>query len=68
VRREPACLHPARKACQNEGVFDASISRPENIFVGGGACDTVGLAIAEHLPWDTLAARDMLRELPLTHR
>ena len=31
----------------------------------GGACDVVGLAITEHLPWDALAMRDMLRELPL---
>jgi arginase len=29
------------------------------------ACDVVGLAITEHLPWDTLALRDMLRRLPL---
>jgi len=29
------------------------------------ACDIVGLAITEHLPWDTLAMRDMLRRLPL---
>ena len=29
------------------------------------ACDVVGLAITEHLPWDTLAMRDMLRRLPL---
>jgi arginase len=29
------------------------------------ACDVVGLAITEHLPWDTLAVRDMLRRLPL---
>ena len=29
------------------------------------ACDMVGLAIAEHLPWDTLAMRTMLRQLPL---
>ena len=31
----------------------------------GRACDVVGLAITEHLPWDTLAMRDMLRQLPL---
>jgi arginase len=30
-----------------------------------GACDVVGLAITEHLPWDTLAMREMLRRLPL---
>jgi arginase len=30
-----------------------------------GACGVVGLAITEHLPWDTLAMRDMLRRLPL---
>lgn len=29
------------------------------------ACDVVGLAIAEHLPWDTMAMRAMLAELPL---
>ena len=29
------------------------------------ACDVVGLAITEHLPWDTLAMRNMLRALPL---
>jgi arginase len=29
------------------------------------ACDVVGLAITEHLPWDTLAMRNMLRRLPL---
>ncbi len=28
-------------------------------------CDVVGLAITEHLPWDMLAMRDMLRQLPL---
>jgi arginase len=28
------------------------------------ACDVVGLAITEHLPWDTLAMRNMLRRLP----
>jgi len=27
--------------------------------------DVVGLGIAEHLPWDTLALKDMLAELPL---
>jgi arginase len=30
-----------------------------------GACEIVGLAIAEHLPWDTMAMRDMLAELPI---
>ncbi len=25
------------------------------------ACDVVGLAITEHLPWETLAMRNMLR-------
>jgi arginase len=30
-----------------------------------GACEVVGLAITEHLPWDTLAMRNMLRQLPL---
>jgi arginase len=25
----------------------------------------VGLAITEHLPWDVLALRNMLREIPL---
>ena len=29
------------------------------------ACHVVGLAITEHLPWDTLAIRNMLRQLPL---
>ena len=29
------------------------------------ACDVVGLAITEHTPWDTLAMRNMLRQLPL---
>jgi arginase len=29
------------------------------------ACDVVGLTIAEHMPWDTLAMRNMLRQLPL---
>ena len=32
------------------------------------ACDIVGLAITEHLPWETLAMRDMLRRLPLMNR
>jgi arginase len=32
-----------------------------------GARDVVGLAITEHLPWDTLAMRDMLRRLPLVN-
>jgi arginase len=31
----------------------------------GRACDVVGLAITEHLPWDTFAMRNMLRQLPL---
>jgi arginase len=30
-----------------------------------GACDVVGLAITEHMPWDTLAMRNMLQQLPL---
>ena len=30
-----------------------------------GVCDVVGLTIAEHMPWDTLAMRDMLASLPL---
>jgi arginase len=29
------------------------------------ACDVVGLAITEHMPWDTIALREMLRQLPL---
>jgi arginase len=29
------------------------------------ACDIVGIAIAEHLPWETMATRDMVRQLPL---
>ncbi|OWJ67794.1 arginase family protein [Inquilinus limosus] len=29
------------------------------------ACDVVGLALAEHLPWEALATRDLLRRLPL---
>jgi len=29
------------------------------------ACDVVGLAITEHLPWDMIALRDMLKKLPL---
>ncbi|MDX8482788.1 hypothetical protein RFN28_30645 [Mesorhizobium sp. VK24D] len=37
---------------------------PDQVDVAG-ACDVVGLAITEHLPWDTLAMRDMLRQLPL---
>lgn len=28
-------------------------------------CDVVGIAIAEHMPWDMIALRDMLAELPL---
>jgi arginase len=31
----------------------------------GRVCDLVGLAITEHLPWDALAIRTMLRQLPL---
>ncbi|PHP66787.1 arginase [Zhengella mangrovi] len=30
-----------------------------------GACDVVGLAIAEHLPWDMLRLRDAMREMPI---
>lgn len=29
------------------------------------SCDVVGLAIAEHMPWDTLELRDALARLPL---
>jgi arginase len=29
------------------------------------ACDIVGLAIAEYLPWEAIATRNMLRKLPL---
>jgi arginase len=29
------------------------------------ACGVVGLAITEHLPWDMIGLRDMLRKLPL---
>jgi arginase len=29
------------------------------------ACDMVGLAIAEYLPWEAIATRNMLRKLPL---
>jgi arginase len=29
------------------------------------SANVVGLAITEHLPWDTLAMRDLLRQLPL---
>jgi arginase len=29
------------------------------------ACDMVGLAIAEYVPWEAIATRDMLRKLPL---
>lgn len=29
------------------------------------ACNVVGIAIAEHLPWETMATRDMVRQLPL---
>ncbi|HMR33599.1 MAG TPA: arginase family protein [Geminicoccaceae bacterium] len=30
-----------------------------------GACDVVGLAIAEYMPWEAIATRDLLRRLPL---
>jgi arginase len=29
------------------------------------ACDIVGLAIAEYMPWEAIATRDLLRKLPL---
>jgi arginase len=29
------------------------------------ACDIVGLAITEHLPWEAIATRNLLRKLPL---
>lgn len=29
------------------------------------ACDLVGLAITEYLPWEAIATRDLLRQLPL---
>lgn len=29
------------------------------------ACDVVGLAITEHLPWEAVVTRDLLRRLPL---
>jgi arginase len=29
------------------------------------ACDMVGLAIAEYMPWEAMATRNMLRKLPL---
>jgi arginase len=29
------------------------------------ACDVVGLAIAEYLPWEAIATRNLLRQLPL---
>lgn len=29
------------------------------------ACDVVGLAITEYLPWEAIATRDLLRKLPL---
>ena len=29
------------------------------------ACDVVGLAITEYLPWEAMATRDLLRKLPL---
>jgi arginase len=30
-----------------------------------GACDVVGLAIAEYMPWEAIATRSLLRKLPL---
>jgi arginase len=30
-----------------------------------GACDVVGLAIAEYMPWEAITTRTMLRKLPL---
>jgi arginase len=30
-----------------------------------GACDVVGLAIAEYMPWEAITTRDLLRKLPL---
>ena len=29
------------------------------------ACDIVGLAIAEYMPWEAIATRNLLRKLPL---
>ena len=29
------------------------------------ACDVVGLAIAEYMPWEAITTRNMLRKLPL---
>ena len=29
------------------------------------ACDVVGLAITEYLPWEAIATRNLLRQLPL---
>jgi len=29
------------------------------------ACEIVGLAIAEYMPWEAIATRKMLRKLPL---
>jgi arginase len=29
------------------------------------ACDVVGLAIAEYMPWKAITNRDLLRKLPL---
>ena len=29
------------------------------------ACDVVGLAIAEYMPWEAIATRNLLRQLPL---
>ena len=29
------------------------------------ACDVVGLAIAEYLPWEAVMTRNLLRQLPL---
>jgi len=29
------------------------------------ACDLVGLAIAEYMPWEAIATRNLLRQLPL---
>jgi arginase len=30
-----------------------------------GACDVVGLGIAEFLPWEAIETRNLLRQLPL---
>ena len=32
------------------------------------ACDVVGLAIAEHLPWNMLRLRNALRDMPLLNQ